>query len=125
MKQLGGDRESGGFTVDSETLKRFQEAFVATTTTDEEIHTIQQEIFRRYQHLIDPHTATAMKIGMKRESNSVPVLVLETAHPAQFPASIHMSGVIPDHRDYQQIREDIMTRARGYSELPYDVRTEE
>ena len=39
-------------------------------------------------YLIDPHTATAIKVAREREPTAAPMVVLSTAHPAKFPAAV-------------------------------------
>ena len=62
------------------------------STHQDRIHTIQQ-IYQQYSVVIDPHTADGMKVALDNRQSDVPMLVLETALPYKFEATITAAGV--------------------------------
>jgi threonine synthase len=47
-----------------------------------------REVHRRFGEVIDPHTADALKVGRDHAEAGVPMIVLETALPAKFNATV-------------------------------------
>jgi len=92
--QLAGE---GAFDL-GDCLSRFesQYGFVAGSSTHaERLHTIRST-FERTGILIDPHTADAVKVAAAYTEPNVPMLVLETALPAKFAATIQQAiGQLP------------------------------
>jgi threonine synthase len=63
-------------------------AFVSGRSTHaERIRTIRRA-FADYGVLIDPHTADGLKVACEQRQDDVPLLVLETAQPAKFGATL-------------------------------------
>jgi threonine synthase len=87
--------KNGFFEVDKETLRRIQEVFTSTTSTNSERLSAIRELRQDFNHGIDPHTAAAV-VPWIRDRNSqpweellltnddTPVIFLETSHVAQF-----------------------------------------
>ena len=46
---------------------------------------IISSIYKKYNYLLDPHTAVAMKEALEASSSNNHYIVLATAHPAKFP----------------------------------------
>lgn len=76
-------------------MKKLQSVFTSSTSTDEErVHAIKV-IAEEYGHGIDPHSATAYHpYLMGKFDKEVPVIVLETSHPAQFGAEMKARGIV-------------------------------
>ncbi|MEO8835529.1 MAG: threonine synthase, partial [Caldimonas sp.] len=47
-----------------------------------------RDVYRRFGEVIDPHTADALKVGRDHAERGVPMVVLETALPAKFNATV-------------------------------------
>ncbi len=47
-----------------------------------------REVHARYGYLLDPHTAVGVGVGRRRQRPGDPLLCLDTAHPAKFPAAV-------------------------------------
>jgi len=58
--------------------------FVAGSVTEEETIEIISTFYRKYNYLVDPHTAVGIKAAHKLRSPDRPVVCLATAHPAKF-----------------------------------------
>ncbi|MBN8510119.1 MAG: threonine synthase [Burkholderiales bacterium] len=91
IRALFGDAvaRDGGFTLDAAEAARLPGfGFVSGRSTHaDRLATIRH---CRQQHgvLIDPHTADGLKVALERRRAGVPMLVLETALPAKFEATI-------------------------------------
>ena len=69
-------------------------------------------------YLIDPHTATAIKVAREAKRGGAPMVVLSTAHPAKFPAAVEQAcGRRPALPAWLG---DLMEREERYSVLPSD-----
>ncbi|MGZ5238789.1 MAG: threonine synthase [Caldimonas sp.] len=55
-----------------------------------------RDTYRRFGQVIDPHTADALKVGREHATPGTPMLVLETALPAKFGATVREAiGIEP------------------------------
>ncbi|MGZ5276014.1 MAG: threonine synthase, partial [Caldimonas sp.] len=55
-----------------------------------------RDTYRRFGQVIDPHTADALKVGREHATPGTPMLVLETALPAKFSATVREAiGIEP------------------------------
>ncbi len=58
------------------------------STADDRLATIRA-VHARHGEVIDPHTADALKVGREHAEAGTPMIVLETALPAKFNATVH------------------------------------
>jgi threonine synthase len=76
-------KNNGNFKLKKETLDYIQRYFSAIKITDDETSETIKKIFKKYNFLVDPHTA----IGIKAEekiNNKMRTVCLATAHPYKF-----------------------------------------
>lgn len=59
------------------------DTFTSSRTSDEEIASIIEKVYKKYNYVVDPHTACGFA-----GSFDEPKLILATAHPAKFPDTI-------------------------------------
>src|SRR3989344_4757276 len=52
--------------------------------TEAEVLATIHHVYEKYDVIIDPHTAVAMKVALERRDKDVPMIVAETAQPAKF-----------------------------------------
>jgi threonine synthase len=88
----------GGFTL---TAAEFAPAagfgFVSGKSTHADRLATIRDTYQRLGTMIDTHTADGLKVGREHAKPGVPMLVLETALPAKFAATIHEAlGREPD-----------------------------
>ena len=108
MKDL---KEQGGFKVEDAVLANIQRTFKAYCCTEEETIETIKTTYNENSYLCDPHTAVGMKAAKdyKKDldytcSNKIPVVVLSTASPYKFPASVSMAlGLSLQEDEYEQI----------------------
>lgn len=75
------------FQVDKETLKKIQEIFISSSSTNIDRLELIKTFWEIYNHWIDPHTAASVVPWVKNEHSlqwNTPVIFLETSHVAQF-----------------------------------------
>ncbi|MEO3386093.1 threonine synthase [Mesorhizobium sp. CAU 1741] len=111
-------RQSGGFTIAEETLAVIRKEFDAGRSSMDETAATIRSVLADDGYLLDPHTATALKVARENAAAAVPMVVLSTAHPAKFPAAVEAaSGVSPALPVWLG---DLMERAEKYTVLPSD-----
>jgi threonine synthase len=77
-----------------------------------------RRVLEEDDYLLDPHTATAVKVARGAADPKVPMVVLATAHPAKFPAAVQQaSGVSPQLPAFLS---DLMERKEKFAVLPSD-----
>ena len=86
MEQL---RTDGVFEVDERTRARMSELYRGGAVDNETCLATIREVFDRFDYLIDPHTAVAMKVTEQLREPGVPVLVASTAHWAKFGNNVY------------------------------------
>jgi threonine synthase len=91
----------GGFTLASDEFApatRFDGfGFVSGSSTHADRLATIRETWQRWQTMIDTHTADGLKVAREHRQSGVPMIVLETAQPAKFAATIvEALGVQPE-----------------------------
>jgi threonine synthase len=77
-----------------------------------------RDVLQQDGYLLDPHTATAVKVARENADPKAPMVVLSTAHPAKFPAAVReASGVAPALPAFLA---DLMERKENFTVLPSD-----
>jgi threonine synthase len=89
-----------------------------TSTHADRVATIR-DVWARHQMMIDPHTADGVKVAREHLSGSAPMIVLETALPVKFAATIEEAlGHAPDRPAHYQ---GIEALPRRVTPLPADA----
>lgn len=109
-------RQSGGFAIAPDTLAAIRENFVAGRSDMDETAATIRDVKEKSGYLLDPHTATAVKVARSMPDSSAPTVVLATAHPAKFPDAVfRASGVTPGLPEWL---EGLMEKPESYTVLP-------
>jgi threonine synthase len=110
----------GGFAVTAEEFARVAGfGFESGRSTHADRVATIRDTFERFGVLIDPHTADGLKVGREHRRGGVPMIVLETALPAKFAATIREAvGRDPDRPPALQGLEE---RPRRFTVLPADA----
>ena len=84
------------FKVDIETFKRIRQEFTCGWASSQECFNAINEVFKKHNYLIDPHTAVAYECAT-RTSLDNPVLIASTAHWAKFGDAVYkaIEGISP------------------------------
>ncbi|MGZ5133196.1 MAG: threonine synthase [Caldimonas sp.] len=78
-----------------------------------------RDTYRRFGQVIDPHTADALKVGREHATPGTPMLVLETALPAKFSATVREAiGIEPPRPERFA---GLETLPRRFATLPADL----
>ncbi len=118
-RAMDGLKQSGGFSVDAQTLVAIRENFDAGRASMHETAATIGETLERSGYLLDPHTATAVHVASQRRTDS-PMVVLGTAHPAKFPDAVAAaSGVSPVLPNWLS---GLMDATERYTVLPSDLK---
>ncbi|TYR31864.1 threonine synthase [Mesorhizobium microcysteis] len=111
-------RQSGSFTIAHGPLQAIRAEFDAGRSSMEETAATIRSVLAGSGYLLDPHTATAIKVAREKADASTPMIVLSTAHPAKFPAAVEAaSGITPALPAWLG---DLMERSENYTVLPSD-----
>jgi threonine synthase len=89
----------GGFTLDADTMARARGDFgfsSGRSTHADRLATIRR-CWQQHGTLVDTHTADGLKVAWEQRESGVPMIVLETALPAKFAATIReATGIDPE-----------------------------
>ncbi len=84
VSSLMNDLSSKGlFNLQKKDIEKIKKDFEGVKITDEETESIIYQVYKEYQFVIDPHTATGFGAA-KRSKNLGDIIVLGTAHPYKF-----------------------------------------
>ena len=88
-------KNEGSYSLNKEELNKIKSDFCSSTISDELTKQTLKNVYKQYQLLIDPHTATAFKAA-ELNSSDEEMLILSTAHPCKFSETVHQAtGVEP------------------------------
>ncbi len=85
---MEGLRQSGAFTIAPAALKTLRADFSAGRSTMAETADTMRTVLDDSGYLLDPHSATAMRVARQIDDGQSPMIVLATAHPAKFPDAV-------------------------------------
>lgn len=113
-------KQSGSFTVEEKTLEAIRAEFAAGRSDMAETAATIGSVLQESGYLLDPHTATGVKVARGLEASSAPMVVLSTAHPAKFPQAVKdASGVEPPLPAWLG---DLMERKESFTVVPSDLK---
>lgn len=112
-------RTTGKMDVPQGTWDSMKENFVAQASSDEETLDEIKHDLAFYGEVIDPHTATGIRMARSRASKDRPVVVMATAHPAKFPDAVKQAT--GQHPELPQHLSDLFEREEKYEVLSNDL----
>lgn len=81
--------QGGRFEVSEQQHQKLNALFAAHRLSDEQTKQEMHRLFQSSEYLIDPHSAIGVASArVARNDDSVPMVVLGTAHPAKFPDAV-------------------------------------
>jgi threonine synthase len=115
-----GVGRTGAFTLSPSEFARVGDfGFVSGTSTHADRLATIADTYRRFGSVIDPHTADGLKVARAHTEPGVPMIVLETALPAKFAATIvEAIGIEPPRPAVLRGIEDL---PRRFVTMPADV----
>ena len=81
-------KNKGHFKLTGKQLKHLKDYFSASSCSEDETIKIIENIYSKFNYLIDPHTATGIKPLLDSKYKQDSCFCFETAHPSKFPAAI-------------------------------------
>jgi threonine synthase len=107
-----GIEEHGSFTLRAEEFARIGGyGFVSGSSTHADRLATIRDTWRRFGKMIDTHTADGLKVARENVEPGVPMIVLETALPAKFAATIvEALGIEPERPAAMQGIEQLRKR---------------
>ncbi|TWG89665.1 threonine synthase [Mesorhizobium sp. J18] len=117
---MAGLKQSGGFTLGQKTRLAIEADFSAGRSDMEQTAATIREVREKSGYLLDPHTATAVRVARAQPASKTPMVVLATAHPAKFPDAVaEASGIVPTLPDWLA---GLMEREEEFTVLPSDLK---
>lgn len=111
-------RQSGAFTIEAGQLAGIRADFDAGRATMTQTAETIRWTLETSNYLLDPHTATAVRVAANSKDGNAPTIVLGTAHPAKFPAAVEAAcGVSPQLPSWLA---GLTTSEEKYTVLPSD-----
>src|SRR5215813_5224433 len=111
--------QSGSFALSTRALAGIRAIFSADRAAEEETAATIRTILREPGRVIDPHTAVGVAVAEKEtRDQSIPMIVLGTAHPAKFPDAVKAAcAVRPPLPEWLA---DLTQRPERVTTLPVD-----
>jgi threonine synthase len=111
--------QSGSFALSARALAGIRAVFSADRADEEETAATIRTTLRETGRVIDPHTAVGVAVAEKEtRDQSIPMIVLGTAHPAKFPEAVEAAcGVRPPLPEWLA---DLAHRPERVTTLPVD-----
>jgi threonine synthase len=111
--------QSGSFALSARALAGIRTVFSADRADEEETAATIRTTLRETGRVIDPHTAVGVAVAEKEtRDQSIPMIVLATAHPAKFPDTVEAAcGVRPPLPEWLA---DLTQRPERITTLPVD-----
>jgi threonine synthase len=117
-REMESLKQSGAFELNERQISLIRQEFAAGRSSVAETAATIRGVLEKNGYLLDPHTATAVKVARENADPKVPMVVLATAHPAKFPAAVReASGVSPELPTFLS---DLMQRKENFTTLPSD-----
>ncbi len=81
-------KEKGSFTIDETTLSKLQADFASDSIDNNTCLETINNVFKKYNYLVDPHTAVAIKVAENLACDRQ-ILIASTAHWAKFGENVY------------------------------------
>ncbi|MCA1297778.1 threonine synthase [Stappia indica] len=119
VRQLMGRlSQSGGFTLDGAALERIRAEFDAGRCDEAATSRTIERTLAEAGYLLDPHTATGVKVAEEQGETTTPMVILGTAHPAKFPDAVEAAcGQRPE---LPPMLQPMMSAPERFKPLPAD-----
>jgi len=126
-------KENKRFTLDRDTFAKMRALFVADFATNKESLETIARVYDEHDYLCDPHTAVAWEVGERLRDETMPLLVVSTAHWAKFApdvlrglahveAGVAFSGEYAQQSEFEQLQ-SILALAPHASAIPRNLAT--
>ena len=118
---MGSLKQARSFSIAPKQLDTIRAEFTAGRSVMSDTHATMRTVLDYSGYLLDPHTATGVKVAREQPAGREPMVVLATAHPAKFPQAVEQAtGVRPTLPAWLS---DLMERKERFTVLPADAKT--
>jgi threonine synthase len=98
-------RKTGTFRLNETELAAMRKLFAAHAIGEPETEMTIRGLVEETGMLVDPHSAVAVAAARAESSESLPMVVLSTAHPAKFPEAVERAcGRVPEQPERLRLR---------------------
>lgn len=112
-------KRTGKLSVADHIFKRITETFRSMSSNDAEIRTEIKRVYKNYNYIVCPHTATGTRAADKFKIENIKMVALATASPAKFPAVvIEAIGVHPQLPEHLS---DLLNRTEKFAKMPNNI----
>lgn len=100
---------TGRYQINTDLLSKLQTEFTCGFSDDTQIKSAIKEVYEKYNYLMDPHTASGYRMvrQVQKENPDIPVVLLSTASPYKFGATV-TDALIGEHRDNAQSTNNLL-----------------
>ena len=105
----------GSFKIENKILKEILKIFKSDKLNDKETITSISEIYKKYNIIIDPHTAVGFAVGKKTLNDSFKRIYLATAHYGKFLQTVKKAT--NQEIDYPQNLKKLLIKKEKYHNI--------
>jgi len=110
-KRMNKLEKTWEYEIDRATLYKLKTAFTSSRASDVEIKQTIQEVYTKFNKIVDPHSATWI-FPFLRMPSEIPTICIETAHAIQF----NSPEWVPETEEYQDEIEILRERGKEVKE---------
>lgn len=88
-KKIKEFEQNGKINFNKSVIEQINIDFLSLSTSNEETLQVIADFYRKYDYILDPHTACGINATLKLNDNKTPFVNLATAHPAKFNDAIY------------------------------------
>jgi threonine synthase len=122
IDQLMADFKNGAVSIDATRFAKARELFSSLAVDDDQTCKTITDVLNESEYLLDPHSAIGVEAARRcKQSGSLPVITLATAHPAKFPEAVRKAGY-PQDPPLPLHMKDLFEREERCVVLPKDLR---
>jgi threonine synthase len=122
IDRLMADFKNGAVSIDSARFVKARELFASLAVDDEQTCKTIADVLAESEYLLDPHSAIGVEAARRcKQSKSLPVITLATAHPAKFPEAVRKAGY-PQDPPLPLHMKDLFEREERCTVLPKDLK---
>ncbi len=83
--------KTGKLSFTAKQIAEIHETFLSTSVDNDQTLATIRDFHNATGYVLDPHTATGIKVGKDLSAGDYPVICLATAHPAKFPDAVNQA----------------------------------
>ncbi|HSC76563.1 MAG TPA: threonine synthase [Pseudomonadales bacterium] len=121
IDKLMADFKNGAVSIDASRFAKARELFASLAVDDVQTCKTIADVLAESEYLLDPHSAIGVEAARQcKQSKTLPVITLATAHPAKFPEAVRKAGYLQDPPLPLHMK-DLFEREERCAVLPKDL----